>query len=370
MEWLAVILILPYLCLFLWIYINILKIKPFKPHGDPALFVSVIIASRNEERNLPVLLDDILVQDYSPDLFEVIVVDDNSEDKTFALASEFAGIRNLKVIRNEGSGKKQALRTGIGASSGSFIITTDADCRPGRSWLSTIASAFGHFKPNMIIGQVVLKSQSGFFNRFQELEFLALQGVTAGTAVSGNPVLCNGANLAFTKDAYNEHSENLHNELVSGDDIFLLHSIKKAGSGKIIWLEAENSIVSTQSSATTASFLAQRARWLSKAGSYSDVFTLVVAIVTFVTILVQAITLIAGIFVPKMLILFMGIFLIKSIPDFLILLNATTRYSRKSLLRWFIPSQFAYPFYVIGVVCRAVFSPGKEKFNSPYPRGI
>lgn len=370
MHWLPVILILPYFYLFLRIYRNLLEIKPFVTGLNQKIFISVVVACRNEEKNLPSLLNDISVQDYNPDLFELILIDDNSTDRTFTLASEFKDIRNIKVIRNNGKGKKQAIRTGVNSSSGDFIITTDADCYIGKCWIRTIASFFEDKKPEMIIGQVILTSKTGFFNRFQELEFMGLQGVTAGTALAGDPVICNGANLAFTKETYNKCTDNLHDELVSGDDVFLLHSLKKETGNKILWLESENSVVSTQSSENPGSFLQQRVRWLSKADAYNDRFTLVIAIVTFVTILLLVSVLVAGLIIPELLLVFLVILLIKSIPDFLILKNTTTRYGRGDLMKWFLPSMLIYPFYVLSVVCWSVFSSEKGNFNSPSPKGI
>ncbi|MCJ7448313.1 MAG: glycosyltransferase [Bacteroidales bacterium] len=370
MHWLPVILILPYFCLLLRIYRNLLKIKSFKSGSDPKIFVSVVVACRNEEKYLPSLLNDISVQDYHPDLFELIIIDDNSSDRTFNLASEFKGIKNIKVIKNDGKGKKHAIRTGVNSSADDFIILTDADCRMGKAWIKTIASFFDDKKPELIIGQVILLSKTGFLNRFQELEFLSLQGVTAGTAVTGNPVMCNGANLAFTKGTYHKYSDNLHDELVSGDDVFLLHSIKRDPENKIMWLESQKAIVSSVASENLCSFLRQRARWISKAGAYNDRSTQVLAIVTFVTILFQVILLIAGLFNPIFLVIFLAVFLLKSVPDFLILQNSTSRYGKRDLMKWFLPSQLIYPFYVIFVVLWSVFPAKRDDFNSPSPKGI
>ncbi|MFO7622470.1 MAG: glycosyltransferase, partial [Bacteroidales bacterium] len=145
MYWFPAILILPYFFLFLDVFRNLLKIRPYKPERDPGLFVSVIIACRNEEKNMEKLLRHLAAQDYPPHLFEVIVVDDNSDDQTACIASSFDRSMNLKVISNEGSGKKNAIRTGIGSSQGRLIITTDADCRMGTGWISTIASFHNDF---------------------------------------------------------------------------------------------------------------------------------------------------------------------------------------------------------------------------------
>jgi cellulose synthase/poly-beta-1,6-N-acetylglucosamine synthase-like glycosyltransferase len=349
MQWLLLIILIPYIYILLRIYTSLAKIKSYYLDSNAEIFVSVIVACRNEDQNLPTLLKNISLQNYNPDLFEVIIVDDNSSDKTFSTAAEFKGVKNLIVLKNQGEGKKQAIRTGVAASSGKLIITTDADCRFGDKWLRTINSFYAENKPDMVICPVELEGGRSFFHRFQELEFLSLQGITAGTAASGNPVMCNGANLAFTKETYNEHSENLHDELPTGDDVFLLHGIKKKPGNKIMWLESADAIAITRSSETLSSFLRQRARWISKAGSYSDRFTQVLAIVTFVTILLEWFLLIAGIFNPVFFLVLLTALLLKAVPDYLILRNTFKRYGKKSLLWLFFTSQIIYPVYVISV---------------------
>lgn len=349
MQWLLLIFLIPYIYILFKIYISLVKIKPYKPAANPESFVSVIVACRNEEQNLPALLNNISLQDYKRDMFEVIIVDDNSNDRTYEIASEFKTIKNLKVLRNKGRGKKPAIRTGVEASSGNLIITADADCSVGNSWLKTIIPFYTENKPDMVICPVDLQGGRSFFHRFQELEFLSLQGVTAGTAAAGNPVMCNGANLAFTKEVFNKHFDNLHDELPTGDDVFLLHSIKKETENKIMWLESADAIATSRTSETLSAFLRQRARWISKAGSYSDRFTQVLAIVTFVTILLEWFLLIAGIFNPVFFLVLLAAFIFKAVPDYLILYNTTKRYNKKSLLRLFFPAQTIYPVYIISV---------------------
>jgi cellulose synthase/poly-beta-1,6-N-acetylglucosamine synthase-like glycosyltransferase len=271
MHWLPVILVLPYVFLLLKIYRSLLKIKTFNVSTDPLTFVSVVVACRNEQKNLPLLLNSIAGQDYPKGLFEVIIVDDNSTDRTFEIASDFTGPGNIIAINNRGKGKKQAIRTGINASSGILIITTDADCRMGKRWIRTIAAFYEKHKPDMIICPVQIGLKAGFFGRFQELEFLSLQGITAGSVFSGDATLCNGANLSFTREAYLNNTDNLHFEIASGDDIFLLHSLKKQiRSRKILWLESPDTVVTAASSPTVGSFLKQRRRWISKGKAYSD----------------------------------------------------------------------------------------------------
>ena len=120
----------------------------------------------------------------------MIIVDDNSTDKTSEIAEGYAGISNLITVNNKGKGKKQALRTGISAAQGNLIITTDADCTMGKNWIRTIASFYEKYKPDLIICPVKIKSSTGFLGKFSELEFMSLQGITAGTAALQEKRLC------------------------------------------------------------------------------------------------------------------------------------------------------------------------------------
>jgi cellulose synthase/poly-beta-1,6-N-acetylglucosamine synthase-like glycosyltransferase len=121
-----------------------------------------------------------------------------------------------------------------------------------------------------------------------------------------------------------------------------------------MWLESADAIATTRSSETLSSFLHQRARWISKAGSYNDRFTQILAIVTFVTILLEWFLLVTGIFNPVFFLVLLTALLLKSVPDFLILRNTASRYHKSSLMRWFLPSQIIYAFYILFVSVTAL----------------
>ncbi|HEX7492625.1 MAG TPA: glycosyltransferase [Bacteroidales bacterium] len=375
MQWIPTILILPYVFLLLIIFRNLVRIKTFKTASEPLTFISVVVACYNEQKNLPVLLKSIVSQNYPKDLFEVIIVDDNSNDKTLEIAMEFKGMANILAISNKGKGKKQALRTGITASKGTLIITTDADCTMEKNWIRTIAAFYEINKADMIICPVRLASVTGIFGRFQELEFLSLQGITAGSACSGNATMCNGANLAFTREVYLNHSDKLRDEINTGDDIFLLHSLKKVSGSKIFWLESLDALVITESSSTFLSFLKQRRRWISKAKVYRDRYSIILGIITFAAISLQLSYFIAALIYPVLTGVFLAILILKSVPDFLILLNTSDRYNKRSLMRWFLPAQLIYPFYILSVVLYSLIRNPKSKIrhnniSSPSPKGI
>jgi glycosyltransferase involved in cell wall biosynthesis len=369
MQWLPVIPVLIYFLLLLKIYGSLLGIKPFILNENPAVFISVIVACRNEETNLPHLLKDISEQDYPPELFELIIVDDNSTDSTREIALCFEGITNLQTVINQGKGKKQALRTGIDIAKGKLIITTDADCRMGIRWVRSIAAFYEKNCPDMIICPVQLKPASGFFGKFQELEFLSLQGITAGTVTYGNGTMCNGANLAFTREAYYFNIENLRFDIPTGDDVFFLHSLKKKAGSGILWLESSDAVVTTSGSIHLKEYLNQRKRWLSKSSAYRDFNSILLGTVTFTTVLTQAFIIVAVLFSSMFLPVIPVIFLLKSAADYLILRNTLIRYKKKKLLNWFLPAQIIYPVYVITVAFYAALFPLKREISSPSQKG-
>jgi poly-beta-1,6-N-acetyl-D-glucosamine synthase len=350
MYWLPAILILPYFFLLLKISSNLRKIKPFPVTSAPSTFVSVIIACRNEQERLPALLESLSGQDYPNELFEVIIVDDNSSDKTFIIASEFKSNFSIRVLKNNGAGKKAAISTGINSSGGELIVTTDADCTFRCGWITNIAAYFEINHPDIIISPVKLGGNGGFFSRFQELEFLGLQGITAGTAASGNGIMCNGANLAYTREAYLRNKGNLRSDINSGDDVFLLHSLKKESGSKILWLESREALVTSKTSSTLTSFLSQRRRWITKWNTYNDSYTIIIGLITFIAVLGQLFMSLAIFFNFSIIAPLVAGLILKSVPDFLILRNTTARYGETKLMRWFIPAQLVYPFYVAGVV--------------------
>jgi poly-beta-1,6-N-acetyl-D-glucosamine synthase len=347
MSWLPLIIILPYILLLLKCYRGLINLEPFKTSVEPSTFVSIIIACRNEEKNITPLLNCLSLQNYPGHLYEVIIINDNSTDRTFDIANKFKGIRNIQTINSKGTGKKQAIRTGIESSKGPLVITTDADCTMGTEWIRTTAAFYEMHNPDLMICPVQIKSGKGFFVKFQALEFLSLQGITAGFASVNEPVMCNGANLAFPLKTYLDHSANLHEELNSGDDVFLLHSLKKENNPKILWLESPEASVTTEPVSTFRSFLKQRSRWISKRGAYQDKYTIILGIVTFVTIIVQIFYYFLLSINPSALWILLVFLVLKSGPDYLILRNTTKRYCNRKMMAWFVPALMVYPFYVL-----------------------
>ncbi len=239
-------------------------------------FVSVIVAARNEEKNIGNLIVAIKKQNYPSHLFELIIVDDHSTDKTADVIKPFLNnqIRLIPLCLADKATvayKKAAIDAGIKNSKGELVITTDADCIMPENWLSTITAFYEQHHPKMIVMPVVIKNNHSFLGLFQTLDFMSLQGITGAAVHQKIHGMCNGANLAYTRKVYDEVNgfEGI-DHIASGDDMLLMHKISKKYKNEILFLKSKNVIVETQPETNIFGFINQRIRWASKADKYED----------------------------------------------------------------------------------------------------
>jgi cellulose synthase/poly-beta-1,6-N-acetylglucosamine synthase-like glycosyltransferase len=188
--------------------------------------VSVLIAARNEGKNIDKLLQSLYNQSFSKELFEVIIIDDHSEDNTKLIIEDFIKEHkdfNLKIFNAEKEGKKLAISQALHLSKNEFIIVTDADCSLNETWIESIVNFYKEKGCKMILAPVLLSPAETFFEKIQVLEHLSLIGSTAGSAAIGFPVMCNGANMAYEKEAALEIEKKRKDfNIPSGDDMFLM----------------------------------------------------------------------------------------------------------------------------------------------------
>jgi cellulose synthase/poly-beta-1,6-N-acetylglucosamine synthase-like glycosyltransferase len=335
------------------------KLRTFDPENEPEIksgvFVSIIIAARNEEKNIGSCLNDLLEQNFHSGNFEIIVVDDHSEDSTALLVhKKMQNNAQLKLISmansaTEASGKKVAIAAGVEQARGELIITTDADCRFTNQWLKTMAEYYHRVHPVMIIGPVSFFPLRSFFGKFMELEFISLVATGAAALALKKPLMCNGANLAFTREAFsaiNIYRENA--KWVSGDDMFLMYGIrKKYGASAIHFLMAEPAIVRTQPPESLKDFLAQRKRWGSKTRAYPQSFTAAVAAIVFFNAFILLSASVLALFFHVLLIPVLAGWVMKSLSDFALLYSASGFFKRRKLMRWFIPFQVVHVIYIV-----------------------
>jgi biofilm PGA synthesis N-glycosyltransferase PgaC len=364
-------LILPVAIYSIGIFALWLILQRRRDEGQPAapgkVRVSVVVAARNEEKTIVTLLNSLSEQDYPKDLLEVIIVNDNSTDRTPIVISEFItehcphpGV-NIKLIYNPFQGKKSAIRHGVEKSAGEFILMTDADCAVGPGWVSAYAALFAAGKADIIAGEVYQKPGRGFASYFGRFEFSALQVITEAATRAGHPVMCNAANMAIRRDIYLKHAGVLRGDIPSGDDVFLLHAVKRAG-GRISYAGGSAAAAVTAGAVTVAALLWQRARWASKAYYYRDAATITLAAATAACNAAVVAAAAASVISVKYLPLFGLLYAIRLIPDFLITYRNFKKRKEHPPLFLFLLSELIYPFYFITVALLSHF-PRSSQFR-------
>jgi cellulose synthase/poly-beta-1,6-N-acetylglucosamine synthase-like glycosyltransferase len=215
-----------------------LGLKQFQPKQFlPArCFFSIIIPARNEALVIKDCIKKIQAQNYPSNLFEVIVVNDHSSDNTAALVQELqASFDGLHLIHladfvsgNINAYKKRAIEIAAAEAKGDWIVTTDADCEVLPSWLKNLDQFIQANNPVLVAAPVMFSNNKTWLGIFQILDFMSLQGITAAAVAAGYHSMCNGANLAYSKKAFYQVGQFKGiDHLASGDDMLLMHKIKK-----------------------------------------------------------------------------------------------------------------------------------------------
>lgn len=328
-----------------------LKEKNYNIDKSSTTKVSVLIAARNEEENIENILLSLYNQTFPKELFEVIIIDDHSEDNTKTIIDNFINNNkdfNMQVFISEGKGKKAAISQALHKAKNHLIIVTDADCILNTLWIENIVAFYQKTKSKMILAPVLLTPSNTLFEKMQVLEHLSLMGSTAGSAAIGFPVMCNGANMAYEREAALEVEKLRHDfNIPSGDDMFLLEQfVKNYGYKNVKFLLSKSAIVKTKTCKTIKDFFKQRRRWVSKTKSYTNWKIIITALIVFFFNISIISLLISAFFIPALWSLYVLLTLLKFFIDFPLLKNITNFMNQSNLMKWALPLEFIYPFYV------------------------
>jgi poly-beta-1,6-N-acetyl-D-glucosamine synthase len=345
---------------------------------EPSVMVSVIIPARNEAANIFSLLHDISEQTYPAEQFEVIVIDDHSEDETFAICSKFCEqyshysvykLQDIQPQTNQSDAyKKRAIECAVHLAKGKLIITTDADCRVQKNWIRNIAAYYETEQCKLIAAPVCFYDLKTAFQRFQALDFCGMQAITGASLNMEMFNMANGANLAYEKEAFlavNGYAD--IDKKASGDDMLLVYKIAGAFPEKVRFLKQKETVVYTRPSATVKEFLQQRFRWTSKSASYQD--RRITMILALVYLFVLSIWLnlfyftgkiiyssifpdktLSGLinFLPAIFIFLLLIFqlICKSLIDYFFLKSASAFFRRQDLMKSFFIAELLHIWYI------------------------
>lgn len=327
---------------------------------------SIIVPYRNEVGNLPGLFKSLSGLHYPLEKFEIILVNDSSLDDSKKLCEDFQSnfpemnIRLLENSRRSASPKKDAVQTAIEVSIFEFMVTTDADCVVPPNWLRAFDQEICENKSKLIAGPVGFVQEAGkkkpLFQKFEEMDFMSLQSTTIGSFGIEKPFMCNAANLCYEKKTFLDHSGFTENEkIASGDDVFLLQSLRKKGV-KVSFLRSEVHIVYTKFQQSLRGLMNQRIRWAAKASAYESNFGKFSGILVFLMNLSLIIYAGLAFFDLVSYQYVMLAFLLKFNADFVLIYKAAKFFDRENLMRSYFWSSLIYPFFSVYVAGISVIS--------------
>ena len=352
-----------YLASVVFLFRGLRKLRPAGHNRD--LRFSIVIAARNEERNIGACLESIARQTLLPERFEVIVVDDRSTDATAAVCAGFAGrLPRLRTIRITATPagiapKKYAVSQGIAAAEHEIIVFTDADCIVPPEWLATIDRYFDE-ETGLVQGITAYTRPAAMrplFFGLQAVDFLSHGIVAAAGIGAGLPLNSNANNLSFRKKAFEEvggYGESSQ-RVVSGDDDLLLQRIAGTGKWKVRFMADPSGAVTTAPTPTLRGLFEQRKRWGSKTINYTiPQIAFLTGVFLFYCSLFM--TLLGGIFLKHWLLgVFCGQLIIKILGEYLLMIPGTALFNQKSLRRYILPASLLQLPLVIAAVLLGVF---------------
>lgn len=301
--------------------------------------VTVLIPFKNEADSLPQLLEQFKQQSYPQGLVDFIFINDHSSDGGESLIED----SGFALVNNSGNGKKTALLEGLVHAKGQLIVTLDADCLPQPEWLETIVRTYESTLSDLIICPVSISPGNTLWGKMQAIEFQSLAASTAGAALGSHPIMCNGANLAFSKSLVDTNEDVFNAKYTSGDDMFLLEYAKRK-KGRITYLKNHQAMVTTASE-TWRDFWKQRLRWTSKSSGYNDATILFTGVLVFLS---NFSLLILPFFSLQLTLV---AFVMKAMVDALLLVSSAAFFGTTRHL-WVFP--LILPFYPFYVVCSAI----------------
>lgn len=369
MIWFLLISIGLYAVLMVLFGIGFFRLQTFTaPSGKSKITFTLVVPFRNEEKNLPALMQSISALKYPEKLIEILFVNDASEDASVTTIQNFILKRKPKgwtIVDNErksGSPKKDAITLAISKTTHDWIFTTDADCTLPENLFKNLDAFIQNTPSKLIAGPVLAIPVNRFFiDHYQFLESMTLAGVTIGAFGIGRPLMCNGAHLAYEKSAFafvNGFEGNDH--IASGDDLFLLEKMQKAFPGEVHFLKNKTQIVYTKTEPSWSAVVQQRVRWAAKTSEYKNVFnktTGVIVLAANVSLLIAFWML----FQSESRVFFLILILLKWGIDEIFVYQVNSFFKREIHWMYLRLMAFLYPVLTTYIALRALFGSYKWK---------
>jgi glycosyltransferase involved in cell wall biosynthesis len=347
--------------LFLEVY-YLLQWNQLEEIQVPATFegtsnVTIVIVAHNEAESIGPCIQDLLAQEYPQPLFKISIIDDHSTDQTkeeiLKIPDDrvtYFSLRDFAEFIHPPAFKKSGIALAVHKSESSYIVVTDADCQHPKQWLRTILFQLEENKACFQTAPVLLSGGTTLIEKMQELEQLVLMLITGAGIRSGLHDMANGANMAFTKEAFLDvNGFDGNYQYASGDDMFLIERMRLRYPTQISFAKSISAAVFTFPKKNWSDLLQQRIRWSGKNKGLAHktiqniwIFVGLVHVFLILFLILAALQLIS--WSPFFLLL-----ISKWVADFLLMARASSFFKRTEVLSYFLPLQILYSYYVFGL---------------------
>ena len=310
--------------------------------------VTIILAARDEEANLPPFLESLLQLSYPKKRLQIILVDDRSSDHTgqifdkMAIRHSYIQAIHIEKIDNYLSGKENAIHKAMEIATGDFIFLTDADCVLKKHWVENMLAYFDD-DTGIVCGQTYLASRHGrhtLWEGVQALDWAYLLTAAAGATGLGKPSSCIGNNMALRKNVYFQIGGYPHIGFNITEDFALIQHVCNQTDWKIRFPINPETTVTSYPEAKFKDFFHQRKRWV-VGGKTVRFFALFLMLASFLNHLILPI----AFFLPDFCATAMfGFFMIFAI-DFILLMRTLIPNGKLFLLTFFPFFEFFYFSY-------------------------
>ncbi len=314
------------------------------------LSVSVVIAARNEGKNIVECLSSIIKNDFPTSHYEVLVIDDNSSDDTFGNATSIHH-PNINCLKNPSEGKKSALAFGIEKASHEIILCTDADCVVPHNWIKSHSVFYKKYPEKLAcVGLVLPKTEDTSITKFQWLDFAATMVMTLVGHRYYGVFLGNGAHLSYRKSAFYEVNGYIADyHVASGDDIFLIKKLATKFPNSIGYIKDKNTVIETKPETSWSQLWQQRKRWATKTSQVRDIKVAAFQGWIFLFVLCCAVSIILSFLLSNFSLFIWGIIglIIKFLVDYYFLKSLSKYFQKPMVLSGFMKSSIVYIYHIL-----------------------
>lgn len=228
-------------------------------------FISVIVAARNEEKNIGDCIESLVKIDYPRNKLEIIIMNDRSTDKTGEIVKSYlssnSGLVYMEAVEIQGrlKGKTGALVQAIKKSRGEIIFTTDADCIVKPSWLKEMVKYYDE-NTGVVNSYTIIEPENIYWG-FQSYDWLYLLTIASGADGINNQLSCVGNNMSYRRKAYDEAGGYENIKFSVTEDFMLLKTIRDKTKWKVKYPVNENIVNYTLPCEDFKELYRQKKRW-------------------------------------------------------------------------------------------------------------